>query len=86
MKTRELRYEEKAALLMALANERTRAQDKVLELWDRAEAAEKAGPEGFCVTLNDDADRYEELADRVDTLMEFLIDGVIVIKISDSEE
>lgn len=83
MKTRELRYEEKAALLMALANERTRAQDKVLELWDQSEAAEQAD---FCKVLSDEADRYEELADRVDTLIEFLIDGVIVIKISDSEE
>ena len=78
MKFRELKLNEKSALLLALADERTRAYDKAVEYHDASSELEISGQSGFSA-LDDEADRYEELSSMVDDLIELVSEGRVVI-------
>lgn len=78
MKFRELKLNEKSALLLALTDERTRAYDKAVEYHDASSELEISGQSGFSA-LDDEADRYEELSSMVDDLIELVSEGRVVI-------
>ncbi len=76
--TRELTLLEKGTLICALVEERTNAYKKAMELHDRSTEMENAG-DSCCVVLDDEAERYEIMADVTDTLVELICTGRIII-------
>lgn len=83
--TRELTLNEKRTLICALAAERTNAYEKAVELHDRSTEMENAGESGY-ISLDNEAEQYELLADVTDTLVELICEGRVVIKQREGEK
>ena len=81
---RELRLNEKRTLICALAEERTKAYSKASELRDKSEEIENRGQSGYGA-LDDEAEKYEMLADETDCLIELICECRLVIKERENE-
>ena len=81
---RELRLNEKRTLICALAEERTKAYSKAIELRDESTEMEAAGQSGYGA-FDDEAEKYEMLADATDCLIELICEGRLVIKERENE-
>ena len=76
--TRALTLNEKRTLICALAEERTRAYRRAVELRDESEEMENDGKCGY-LALDNEAEKYETVADVTDSLVELICEGKIVI-------
>lgn len=76
---RELSLNEKRTLIYALAEARTEAYSKVMELRDRSDEMENNGQSGYGA-LADEAEQYEILADLTDMLVELVCENRLVIR------
>lgn len=76
--TRELTLHERGALICALAETRTRNYNKASDLRERSLQIEEDGKTGY-LALDREAEQYEILAEECDMLLEFAVEGRILI-------
>ena len=77
-KTRELTVQERGALICALAEARTRDYEKAADFREAARQLEDGGKTGY-LSLENEAEDYERLADLHDILLELVtLDRIFV--------